>query len=101
MDGNFEAMPLIPPLPSLYFTAFKGDIPACLYHQGCAWFKSLGIIFNAGGTAGGTDILARIFNKYTSLSMGKLMLIVDTIVLTTVVCCLPDVRTTMPPSSLS
>ena len=55
----------------------------------------LGIIFNAGGTTGGTDILARIFNKYTSLTMGKLMLIVDAIVLITVVVVFQDVRTAM------
>ena len=55
----------------------------------------LGIIFNAGGTTGGTDILARIFNKYTSFTMGKLMLIVDALVLLTVVIVFKDVRTAM------
>ena len=61
----FEAMPLSHRYHHFIFDAFKGDI------------------------------LARIFNKYTSLSMGKLMLIVDAIVLTTVVVVFQDVRTAM------
>lgn len=39
-----------------------------------------------------TDIVARIFNKYTTLSMGRLMLIVDAIVLTTVLIVFKDFR---------
>ena len=83
----FEAIPLSHRYHHFIFNAFKGDILlACI---------ASGIIFNAGGTTGGTDILARIFNKYTSLTMGKLMLIVDAIVLITVVVVFQDVRTAM------
>ena len=78
-------------IPSLYFTAFKGDILLACIASGVVLGLGLGIIFNAGGTTGGTDILARIFNKYTSLTMGKLMLIVDAIVLITVVVVFQDV----------
>ena len=52
----------------------------------------LGTIFNAGGTTGGTDIVARIFNKYTSISMGKLMLTVDFVVITLVLLVFKDLR---------
>ena len=91
----FEAMPLSHRYHHFIFKAFKGDILLACIASGVVLGLGLGIIFNAGGTTGGTDILARIFNKYTSLSMGKLMLIVDAIVLTTVVIVFQDVRTAM------
>ena len=91
----FEAIPLSHRYHHFIFTAFKGDILLACIASGVVLGLGLGIIFNAGGTTGGTDILARIFNKYTSLSMGKLMLIVDAIVLTTVVIVFQDVRTAM------
>lgn len=91
----FEAIPLSHRYHHFIFTAFKGDILLACIASGVVLGLGLGIIFNAGGTTGGTDILARIFNKYTSLSMGKLMLIVDAIVLITVVVVFQDVRTAM------
>lgn len=91
----FEAMPISHRYHHFIFDAFKGDILLACIASGVVLGLGLGIIFNAGGTTGGTDILARIFNKYTSLSMGKLMLIVDAIVLTTVVVVFQDVRTAM------
>ena len=91
----FEAIPLSHRYHHFIFNAFKGDILLACIASGVVLGLGLGIIFNAGGTTGGTDILARIFNKYTSLSMGKLMLIVDAIVLITVVVVFQDVRTAM------
>ena len=91
----FEAMPLSHRYHHFIFDAFKGDILLACIASGVVLGLGLGIIFNAGGTTGGTDILARIFNKYTSLTMGKLMLIVDAIVLVTVVVVFQDVRTAM------
>lgn len=91
----FEAIPLSHRYHHFIFDAFKGDILLACIASGVVLGLGLGIIFNAGGTTGGTDILARIFNKYTSLSMGKLMLIVDAIVLITVVVVFQDVRTAM------
>ena len=52
----------------------------------------LGIIFNAGGTTGGTDIVARIVGKYTNISIGKLMLFVDACVLLFVLLVFQDLR---------
>ena len=91
----FEAIPLSHRYHHFIFEAFKGDILLACIASGVVLGLGLGIIFNAGGTTGGTDILARIFNKYTSLTMGKLMLIVDAIVLVTVVVVFQDVRTAM------
>ena len=52
----------------------------------------LGIIFNAGGTTGGTDILARILNKYTHISMGKLLFILDFCILMLILLIFKDLR---------
>ncbi|MCK8816000.1 YitT family protein [Natroniella sulfidigena] len=37
----------------------------------------LGIVFKSRGTTGGTDLVAQIINKYTGLSPGKGLLIID------------------------
>ncbi len=42
----------------------------------------LGIVFNQNASTGGTDILAKILNKYTHLDIGKSMLAIDLIVTT-------------------
>jgi uncharacterized membrane-anchored protein YitT (DUF2179 family) len=40
-----------------------------------------GLIFSNGGSAGGTDIIARIINKYHNFSLGRLLLSMDAIVI--------------------
>jgi len=42
-----------------------------------------GLIFTHGGSAGGTDIIARIINKYHNVSMGRLLLAMDGIIIAT------------------
>ena len=59
----------------------EGDLIIVCLLAGVIMGTGLGIIFNAGGTTGGTDIIARIFNKYTTFSMGRLMLMIDSCVL--------------------
>ena len=88
----FELIPGSHHLQTAVFTALDGDILLTCIGSGVILGTGLGIIFNAGGTTGGTDIVARIFNKYTTLSMGRLMLIVDAIVLTTVLIVFKDFR---------
>lgn len=45
---------------------------------------AIGLIFKSGATSGGSDIISMILNKYTHISLGTLVLIVDsTITLTT------------------
>ncbi len=41
----------------------------------------LGLVIRFGGTTGGADIIARIFNRYFGISMGRFYLIFDTCVL--------------------
>lgn len=52
----------------------------------------LGLIFKAGGTTGGSDIIARIGNKYTSYSMGQIILAIDILVLILTVIVSKDLR---------
>ncbi|MGO2083586.1 YitT family protein [Vagococcus sp.] len=40
-----------------------------------------GIVYRFGGTTGGTDIIARMIEKYTGFTMGKSLLLLDIIVL--------------------
>lgn len=71
----------------------QGDLIIVGLLAGIIMGTGLGIIFNAGGTTGGSDIIARIFNNYTSISMGKLMLIIDCCVLVLTLLVFKDPRT--------
>ena len=53
---------------------------------GIVYGVGIGMVFKSRATSGGSDIIAMILNKYTRMSLGKLVIIVDcTITLTTVV----------------
>ncbi len=53
---------------------------------GIVYGVGLGLIFRSGATSGGSDIISMILHKYTQISLGTLVIIVDcTITLTTVV----------------
>ncbi len=41
----------------------------------------LGLVFRGGGSTGGADIIAQVWSKYTNLSTGTAMLIVDFVVI--------------------
>jgi uncharacterized membrane-anchored protein YitT (DUF2179 family) len=41
----------------------------------------LGIVFTQGGSSGGTDIIAMIVNKYRNVSIGKVILLCDVIII--------------------
>ena len=42
----------------------------------------LGIAFSSNGSAGGTDIVAAIVNKYKDITLGRVMMVLDTIIIT-------------------
>ncbi|MEG1555693.1 MAG: YitT family protein [Bacteroidales bacterium] len=53
---------------------------------GLIYGLAIGFIFKSGATSGGSDIISMILNKYTHISLGTLVLIVDSIItLTTLV----------------
>ena len=70
----------------------QGDLLITALIAGFLLGIGLGIIFNAGGTTGGTDILARILNKYTHISMGKLLFILDFCILMLILLIFKDLR---------
>ena len=45
---------------------------------GLIYGVAIGVIFRAGATSGGSDIISMILNKYTKISLGTLVIIVDT-----------------------
>ncbi len=44
--------------------------------------SGIGIAFSSNGSTGGTDIIAAIVNKYRDISLGKVMLVCDLIIIT-------------------
>ena len=53
---------------------------------GIIYGVAIGVIFRAGATSGGSDIISMIIHKYTKISLGTLVLIVDSLIsLTTLI----------------
>ena len=58
---------------------------------GLIYGAAIGVIFRAGATSGGSDIISMIIHKYTKISLGTLVLIVDSCIsLTTLI--IGDIR---------
>lgn len=70
----------------------EGDLVIVALVAGVLLGLGLGIIFNAGGTTGGTDIVARILNKYTNISVGKLLFALDCLILMLILIIFQDLR---------
>ena len=70
----------------------EGDLVIVALVSGVLLGVGLGIIFNAGGTTGGTDIVARILNKYTNISVGKLLFGLDFFILMLILIIFQDLR---------
>ena len=70
----------------------EGDLVIVALVAGVLLGLGLGIIFNAGGTTGGTDIVARILNKYTNISVGKLLFALDFLILMLILIIFKDLR---------
>ncbi|MBP1933417.1 YitT family protein [Ammoniphilus resinae] len=64
-----------------YRLPLEDSLLASLYAGVCLGV-GLGIVFRFGGTTGGTDIIARILNKYKGWSIGRTMFLSDVIVIT-------------------
>ncbi len=60
----------------------KDDLLLAALYAGVIIGIGLGIIFRFGGTTGGVDIIARLFNKFFGFSLGKTMFIFDFLVIT-------------------
>ncbi len=60
--------------------------------SGLIYGVAIGIIFRAGATSGGSDIISMIIHKYTKISLGTLVLIVDSIISLTTLLAFEDIR---------
>lgn len=61
-------------------SSLTNDTLLAAIFAGCLVGMGIGLIFRAGGTTGGTTVLARIANQLWGWSMGKGVLIIDIIV---------------------
>jgi len=65
-----------------FMIPLKEDLTLAALFAGVFIGVGLGIIFRFGGTTGGVDIIARLVNKYTGVTMGKTMFAFDAVVIT-------------------
>ena len=70
----------------------EGDLVIVYLVAGVILGLGLVIIFNAGCTTCGTDIVARILNKYTNISVGKLLFALDFLILMLILIIFQDLR---------
>ncbi len=56
------------------------DFMACLIGAAMCGF-GLGIVFNSNGSTGGTDIIAAIINKYRDVTLGRMIMACDVIII--------------------
>lgn len=59
---------------------------------GLIYGVAIGLIFRAGATSGGSDIISMIIHKYTKISLGVLVLIVDSCISLTTFVAFGDIR---------
>ena len=70
--------------PKLITTAFLGDEPVLSgVIGGMLCGTGIGLVFNANGSTGGTDIIVATINKYKNLAFGRGMLLCDFVI----ICC--------------
>ena len=73
----------------------KDDLFLASIFAGVFIGTGLGIIFRAGGTTGGVDIIARLAQKYLGWSMGKTMFMFDAVVIMVSWLTFLDIRSVM------
>jgi uncharacterized membrane-anchored protein YitT (DUF2179 family) len=66
-----------------WFVPFRTEHDAILVvlYAGVTLGTGLGLVFRAGGTTGGVDIIARIVHRWRGWSMGQIMLVLDVVIL--------------------
>ena len=60
--------------------------------SGLIYGLAIGVIFRTGATSGGTDIVAMVLHKYTKITLGTLLLVVDGIIALTTLFVSDDIR---------
>ena len=59
---------------------------------GIIYGVAIGLIFRSGATSGGSDIISMILHKYTKISLGTLVMIVDGIITLSTLVAFGDIR---------
>ena len=75
------AVSLLIDLFSLFRFAYHGDLIIAAIFGGILSGVGLGLIFLRGGSTGGTDIIAMIVCKYRNISQGRVILILDIVII--------------------
>jgi uncharacterized membrane-anchored protein YitT (DUF2179 family) len=60
--------------------------------SGLIYGLAIGVIFRTGATSGGSDIIAMVLHKFTKISLGTLLLIVDGLIALTTLFVSDDIR---------
>ena len=60
--------------------------------SGLIYGVAIGMIFRSGATSGGSDIISMIVHKYTKISLGTIVLIVDSCITLTTLIAVNDIR---------
>lgn len=61
--------------------AYQGDILLATFYGGIVLGGGFGLVFRAGGTSGGSDILAKVFNRRWAINIGATNLVVNGVVI--------------------
>lgn len=67
---------------SLHVAPPTGDVTLAALYGGILLGLGLGLIFRGNASTGGTDIIGQLFSRYTNLSVGMWIMIVDFVVIT-------------------
>ena len=76
----FRILPAIIPADLVADLSENGKLISALL-GGALTGAGIGIIFNQGGSSGGTDIVALIINKYRNISPGRIILSIDMVII--------------------
>ena len=71
---------------------FKPDYILNTVVSGLIYGVAIGMIFRSGATSGGSDIISMIIHKYTKISLGTLVMIVDGIITISTFIAFGDIR---------
>jgi uncharacterized membrane-anchored protein YitT (DUF2179 family) len=76
----FQVLPATLPADLIADLSENGKLISALI-GGALTGAGIGIVFNQGGSSGGTDIVALIINKYRNISPGRIILSIDMVII--------------------
>lgn len=71
---------ILPQAPIGTFVGEKEDFMACII-GGLLSGVGIGIVFLSNGSSGGTDIIAKVVNKYRNITLGRILLYCDVLII--------------------